>query len=40
MDGWMTSPGHCANIMNPDNNELGVGFYEGNYWTQVMGRRE
>ncbi|PRP92387.1 Cysteine-rich secretory protein family protein [Enhygromyxa salina] len=40
MDGWMNSPGHCSNIMNPDNTELGVGFYgDGNYWTQVMGRR-
>jgi uncharacterized protein YkwD len=40
MDAWMNSPGHCANIMNADNNELGVGFYgEGNYWTQVMGQR-
>ncbi len=40
MQGWMDSPGHCSNIMNPDNNELGVGYYEGNYWTQVMGQRE
>ena len=40
MDGWMNSPGHCTNIMNPGNNELGVGFYgDGNYWTQVMGNR-
>jgi uncharacterized protein YkwD len=40
MDGWMNSPGHCSNIMNPDNTELGVGYYgEGSYWTQVMGRR-
>jgi uncharacterized protein YkwD len=40
MEGWMNSPGHCSNIMNPDNNELGVGYYEGDYWTQVMGQRE
>lgn len=40
MQGWMNSPGHCSNIMNPDNTELGVGYYgEGNYWTQVMGWR-
>jgi uncharacterized protein YkwD len=40
MDGWMNSPGHCRNIMNPDTTELGVGYYgEDNYWTQVMGRR-
>jgi uncharacterized protein YkwD len=38
MDGWMDSPGHCANIMNPNYDHLGVGYYEGNYWTQVMGR--
>lgn len=40
MEGWMNSPGHCANIMNPDNTELGVGYYgDGSYWTQVMGWR-
>jgi uncharacterized protein YkwD len=40
MDGWMNSPGHCSNIMNPDNTELGVGYYGDNsYWTQVMGHR-
>jgi uncharacterized protein YkwD len=43
--GWMESPGHCMNIMNPDANEIGVGYIEtdmaeyGNYWTQVFGRR-
>jgi uncharacterized protein YkwD len=43
--GWMESPGHCMNIMNPDANEIGVGYSEadmaqyGNYWTQVFGRR-
>lgn len=40
MEGWMSSDGHCANIMNAGNTELGVGYYgEGNYWTQVMGNR-
>lgn len=39
MDSWMNSPGHCSNIMNPEATELGVGYYDGNYWTQVMGRR-
>ena len=40
MAGWMASDGHCANIMNPDNTELGVGYYGDNsYWTQVMGWR-
>jgi uncharacterized protein YkwD len=40
MEGWMASPGHCGNIMNPDTTELGVGYYgDGNLWTQVMGWR-
>lgn len=43
MNGWMTSPGHCANIMNPDFEEIGVGAYENAaaeypiYWTQNFG---
>ena len=37
--GWMNSPGHRANILNPDLKLLGVGYYKGNgpyrtYWTQ------
>jgi transforming growth factor-beta-induced protein len=36
MDGWMNSPGHCRNIMNPELTELGLGESE-NYWTQVFG---
>jgi len=42
--GWMSSPGHCANIMNGSANEAGVGYtYKsgtewGNYWTLVMGQ--
>lgn len=45
--GWMNSPGHRANILNPGFRELGVGYYFlendwGNvnykhYWTQVFG---
>jgi len=35
--GWLGSPGHCANIMNPDFTELGVGL-DGAYWTQLFGR--
>jgi uncharacterized protein YkwD len=27
MQGWMDSPGHRANIMNPNLQEIGVGFY-------------
>lgn len=39
MAGWMSSPGHCRNIMNPDHTQIGIGHYgEGLYWTQVMGR--
>ena len=35
--GWLSSAGHCANIMNPDFTELGVGLDEY-YWTQLFGR--
>ena len=40
VQGWMESPGHCRNIMNPDYNVIGIGyaFVEssdfGEYWTQ------
>lgn len=43
MQGWMDSPGHCSNIMNPDFAEIGVGTFEsetGSYrflWTQTFG---
>jgi uncharacterized protein YkwD len=41
MDSWMNSPGHCANIMNPDLEEIGVGYVllDGGapHWTQVFG---
>ena len=33
---WMESPGHCANIMNPQFKEIGVAR-EGDYWTMVLG---
>ena len=26
VDGWLKSPGHCANIMNPNYKEVGVGY--------------
>jgi len=41
--GWMESPGHCSNIMDPRFKTLGVGFAAapgsrlGNYWTQDFG---
>lgn len=37
-DGWMTSPGHMQNILNPDYGWTGVAFYEQNgmyYWVQL-----
>ncbi len=37
MNQWMNSDGHCANIMNPDFTEIGVGV-QGVTWTQVFGR--
>lgn len=40
MEGWMDSPGHCANIMTGEYVALGVGLYvhEGiPHWTQVFG---
>lgn len=43
MDQWMNSPGHCANIMNAEFTEIGVGYYPGggfgHMWTQKFGRR-
>ncbi len=44
--GWMNSPGHRQNILNPEYKEIGIGYYflandTGNvnykhYWTQVF----
>ncbi len=28
-DGWMSSDGHCANIMNPGFNRVGIGYFLG-----------
>ena len=37
VEGWMNSPGHRANILNPDFTEIGVGYNEsGNYWVQLF----
>ena len=42
---WMTSPGHCVNIMSSNFRELGVGYAYNSlstydhYWTQNFGRR-
>jgi uncharacterized protein YkwD len=41
--GWIKSPGHCANLMNPIFTEMGVGFAVnaasemGIYWAQAFG---
>lgn len=41
MTQWLNSAGHCANIMNPNFKELGVGYGTGGtyryYWTQNFG---
>ena len=42
VQGWIDSPGHCANLMNPIFTELGVGYHRSDddpsdyhdYWTQ------
>jgi uncharacterized protein YkwD len=45
MDGWLTSPGHCANLMRPEFTEIGVACVPGTatsryntYWTMNLGR--
>ena len=35
MEGWMNSPGHRSNILNPDFKEIGVGVYS-HYYTQMF----
>jgi uncharacterized protein YkwD len=41
--GWIRSPGHCVNLMNPAFGEMGVAFAinpasnMGVYWTQAFG---
>ncbi|MNN16749.1 Cysteine-rich secretory protein family protein [compost metagenome] len=43
VEGWLTSPGHCANLMNPQFNELGAAYANdpksdaGIYWTAMFG---
>jgi len=43
MAGWIKSPPHCANLMNPTFTEMGVAFAVnprsdmGVYWTQAFG---
>jgi uncharacterized protein YkwD len=47
VQGWLNSPGHRANILNPSYREIGIGYYylandtgnvnENFYWTQDFG---
>ena len=39
VEGWLTSPGHCANILRPEFREIGAAKETGDleYWTQVFG---
>lgn len=43
MDGWLSSPGHCANLMNPRFTEMGAAYAINEnsdlliYWTQMFG---
>lgn len=43
VQGWIDSPGHCANLMNPQFSEMGAGYAVSRvrlpgfpYWTQVF----
>jgi len=38
VEGWIKSPGHCRNIMDPKYKEMGAAR-KGNYWTLVLGTR-
>jgi uncharacterized protein YkwD len=38
VDGWLHSPGHCANMMNKNYKEMGVAKV-GDYWTQDFGSK-
>ncbi len=37
MTDWMNSPGHRANILSSNYDDVGIG-YEGGYWVQHFGR--
>ena len=43
VDSWLASPGHCANLMNPQYSELGAAYAAdpksdaGIYWTAMFG---
>jgi uncharacterized protein YkwD len=46
VDGWLASPGHCSNIMDPRFTEMGVAYATERrsrgviYWTQVFAERD
>jgi uncharacterized protein YkwD len=43
MQGWLASPGHCANLMNPMFTQVGAAYgtnpnsKAGVYWTMMFG---
>lgn len=43
VEGWLASPGHCANLMNPQYQDLGAAYASdpqsdaGIYWTALFG---
>ncbi|PNB70095.1 hypothetical protein C1X30_35220, partial [Pseudomonas sp. FW305-BF6] len=43
MSGWLASPGHCANLMNPMFTQVGAAYAsdsrsnKGVYWTMLFG---
>ena len=45
IDGWIKSPGHCANLMSPNFTEVGMAHvlksdsHYTHYWTQDFGKR-
>jgi uncharacterized protein YkwD len=45
VDGWMASDGHCANVMNPNFQDVGVACVSSStsqyrsYWTMEVGRQ-
>ena len=45
LQGWIDSPAHCENLMNPQFNEVAVacagqpGSQWGTYWTMMLGKR-
>lgn len=36
MDGWINSPGHFKNMVNPSYNTIGIGFYSSNGWNYYV----